>query len=136
MYADICIQYVYWLFPVAAFDFLQALCSRKGLKRPGRPNHHYHQPTPPPPTGPRGFKHPNQLKERGVHCGPPPTSVRKGEQEGLHSRAVEGNNITPSVTSRFIFDGMKYSSQNTSTFIHRRRVLAYPRPEHSANSQM
>lgn len=64
-----------------------------------------------PTTIPNGFKHPNQLKERGVPRGPPPTSVREGTQEGLHSWAVQGNNITPSVTNRFISDGMKYSSQ-------------------------
>lgn len=70
-------------------------------------------PLPPshPTTIPNGFKHPDQLKERGVHRGPPPTSVREGKQEGLHSWAVQGNNITPSVTNRFIPDGMKYSSQ-------------------------
>lgn len=90
-------------------------------------HHHYHHPIPPPSCGPWGFKHPNQLKERGVHCGPPPTSVREGKQEGLHSWAVQGNNITPSVTNRFISDGMKYSSQIRLPLYHL-CVLAYSCP--------
>lgn len=59
-----------------------------------------------------------------MHCGPPPTSVREGKQEGPHSWAVQGNNITPSVTNRFISDGMKYSSQIHLPLYHP-CVLAY-----------
>lgn len=46
-----------------------------------------------------------------MYCGPPPTSVREGKQEGLHLWAIQENNISPSVTNRFISDGVKYSSQ-------------------------
>lgn len=84
------------------------------------PSHHH-------PPSPYGFKHPNQLKERRVHCGPPPTSVREGKQEGPHSWAIQGNNITPSVTNRFISDGMKYSSQIHLPLYHL-CVLAYSCP--------
>lgn len=122
-------QIMFMSFLLHVLDFLPALCCRKRLHPHHHHHHHrhYHHPIPPPSCGPWGFKHPNQLKERGVHCGPPPTSVREGKQEGPHSWAVQGNNITPSVTNRFISDGMKYSSQIRLLLYHL-CALAYSCP--------
>lgn len=59
-----------------------------------------------------------------MYCGPPPTSVREGKQEGLHLWAIQENNISPSVTNRFISDGVKYSSQ-IHLLLYHLCVLAY-----------
>lgn len=120
-------------FTAHVLDFLPVLCCRKRLNPHHHHHHHYHHPIPPPSYGPWGFKHPNQLKERGVHCGPPPTSVREGKQEGPHSWAVQGNNITPSVTNCFISDGTKYRSQIRLLLYHL-CILAYS-TRASTNSQ-